>query len=102
LIRNSDDIILLVYLLRVIIEMSKPKDNSEPIKGTKMIFRLKEIRTMRDLTQFELAVKINMSPTNLQRYEQGKVRSIPFEVLESFCDALDCEPGDLIVRVKLE
>jgi putative transcriptional regulator len=80
--------------------MSQPIDNSEPIKGTKMIFKLKEMRTKRDLTQFALALKINMSPTNLQRYEQGKVRSIPFEVLESFCEALDCEPGDLIVRAK--
>ena len=77
--------------------MSKQKNNSEPIKGTKMIFRLKEIRTLRNLTQFELALKINMSPTNLQRYEQGKVRSIPFEVLESFCKVLECQPGDLIV-----
>ena len=77
--------------------MSKQKNNSEPIEGTKMIFRLKEIRTLRDLTQFELALKINMSPTNLQRYEQGKVRSIPFEVLESFCKVLECQPGDLIV-----
>jgi putative transcriptional regulator len=76
------------------IEMSKQ------IEGTKMIFRLKEMRTMRELSQNQLAVKINMSPTNLQRYEQGRVRSIPFETLESFCEALDCEPGDLIVRVK--
>lgn len=70
------------------------------IEGTKMIFRLKEIRNMRELSQNQLAVKINMSPTNLQRYEQGRVKSIPFETLELFCEALDCEPGDLIVRVK--
>ena len=73
---------------------------TKQIEGTKMIFRLKEIRNMRELSQNQLAVKINMSPTNLQRYEQGRVRSIPFETLELFCDALDCEPGDLIVRVK--
>lgn len=75
---------------------------SKQIEGTKMIFKLKEMRTLRELSQNQLAVKINMSPTNLQRYEQGRVRSIPFETLESFCEALDCEPGDLIVRVKLE
>ena len=80
--------------------MSKPIEISKPIEGTTMIFRLKEVRTMRDLSQNQLAVKINMSPTNLQRYEQGKVRSIPFETLELFCEALNCEPGDLIVRVK--
>lgn len=73
---------------------------TKQIEGTKMIFRLKEIRNMRELSQNQLAVKINMSPTNLQRYEQGRVRSIPFETLELFCEALDCEPGDLIVRVK--
>ena len=65
-----------------------------------MIFRLKEIRNLRKLSQNQLAVKINMSPTNLQRYEQGRVKSIPFDTLELFCEALDCEPGDLIVRVK--
>lgn len=75
---------------------------TKQIEGTKMIFRLKEIRNMRELSQNQLAVKINMSPTNLQRYEQGRVRSIPFETLELFCEALDCEPGDLIVRVKTD
>ena len=73
---------------------------SKQIEGTKMIFRLKEVRNMRELSQNQLDVKINMSPTNLQRYEQGRVKSIPFETLELFCEALDCEPGDLIVRVK--
>ena len=67
------------------------------IEGTQMIFRLKEIRTERELSQNQLAVKINMSPTNLQRYEQGRVKSIPFDVLELFCKALKCKPGDLIV-----
>lgn len=67
------------------------------IEGTQMIFRLKEIRTERELSQNQLAVKINMSPTNLQRYEQGRVKSIPFDVLELFCKALNCKPGDLIV-----
>ena len=73
---------------------------AKQIEGTKMIFRLKEIRNLRKLSQNQLAVKINMSPTNLQRYEQGRVKSIPFDTLELFCEALDCEPGDLIVRVK--
>jgi putative transcriptional regulator len=72
------------------------------IEGTEMIIRLKEMRAERDLSQSQLAGKINMSLSNLQRYEQGKMRSIPFETLESFCQALDCQPGDLIVRVKLE
>jgi putative transcriptional regulator len=41
-----------------------------------------------------------MSVTNIQKYEQGRVSSIPLKTLDLFCEILECEPGDLIVRVK--
>ena len=74
-----------------IIEMAKQ------IEGTQMIIRLKEMRAIKDLSQGKLAVLCDMSVSNLQRYEQGKMRSIPFETLETFCKVLECQPGDLIV-----
>lgn len=69
------------------------------IEGTKMIFRLKEMRAVKDLSQGKLARLCDMSVTNIQRYEQGKMKSIPFETLQMFCDILDCNPGDLIVKI---
>jgi len=65
-----------------------------------MIIRLKEMRAVKELSQGKLAVLCDMSVTNLQRYEQGRMKSIPFDTLETFCRVLDCEPGDLIVRAK--
>jgi len=72
------------------------------IEGTKVTFRLKEMRTLKDLSQGKLARLCDMSVTNIQRYEQGKMKSIPFETLDLFCDILECEPSDLIVRVNSE
>ena len=67
-----------------------------------MIIRLKEMRAIKDLSQGKLAVLCDMSVTNLQRYEQGRMKSIPFDTLETFCRVLDCEPGDLIVRASAD
>ena len=72
------------------------------IEGTNMIIRLKEMRAIKDLSQGKLAVLCDMSVTNLQRYEQGRMKSIPFDTLETFCRVLDCEPGDLIVRASAD
>lgn len=72
---------------------------SKLIEGTKMIFRLKEMRAVKELSQGKLARLCDMSVTNIQRYEQGKMKSIPFETLQMFCDILDCNPGDLIVKI---
>lgn len=64
-----------------------------------MIFRLKEVRTDKELSQGQLARLCDMSVTNIQKYEQGRVSSIPFKTLDLFCEILECEPCDLIVRV---
>lgn len=73
---------------------------TKEIEGTKMIFKLKEMRTIKNLSQGKLARLCDMSVTNIQKYEQGRVNSIPFKTLELFCNILECEPGDLIVKIK--
>ncbi|BDA76599.1 hypothetical protein CAL7716_107650 (plasmid) [Calothrix sp. PCC 7716] len=67
--------------------------------GTRIVFKLKEVRTGKGLSQNELARLCEMSLTNIRKYEQGKMKSIPFDTLALFCKVLDCEPGDLFVRV---
>jgi len=75
---------------------------AKQIEGTNMIIKLKEMRGIRELSQGKLAVLCDMSVSNLQRYEQGKMRSIPFNTLETFCKVLNCEPGDLFARLSVE
>lgn len=72
------------------------------IPGTNVVFRLKEIRQIKDLSQNKLARLCDMSVTNIQKYEQGRSRTIPFETLALFCKILECQPGDLIVLADVE
>ena len=67
----------------------------------KIVFKLKEIRTKNEISQNELARLCEMSVTNIQKYEQQKMKSIPFETLLLFCQILRCQPGDLFEMVEV-
>ena len=43
-----------------------------------------------------LAEKIGMSLTNLSLLKTGKVKGFRFKTLNAICEALDCQPGDLL------
>ena len=42
---------------------------------------------------------MTMSLQNIQRIEYGDAKSIPLETLDRLCEALDCQPGDLLIKV---
>ena len=44
----------------------------------------------------ELAELINITPANLSILKTGKARAVRFSTLEAICQALDCQPGDLL------
>ena len=50
----------------------------------------------RKMTSGELAEKIGISATNLSILKTGKARAIRFTTLEALCNALDCQPGDIL------
>lgn len=66
-----------------------------------IVFKLKEIRNKREISQNELARLCEMSVTNIQKYEQQKMKSIPFETLALFCEILNCQPGDLFEKIEV-
>ena len=68
---------------------------------TKIMFKLKELRVNRGLSQEGLARLCDMSLTNVRKYEQGKMKSIPFDTLANFCTKLDCQPGELFEKVTI-
>lgn len=61
---------------------------------------LKEVRKTRGLSQNELARLTQMSPQNIQKIEQGDAKSMTFRSLARFCQALKCQPGDLLVYIE--
>ena len=58
---------------------------------------LQEVRKSRGISQNELARLTEMSPQNIQKIEQGEAKSLTFKTLAKFCQALNCQPGDLLV-----
>lgn len=44
----------------------------------------------------ELSQRIGVSMTNLSLLKNGKVKAIRFSTLEAICEALNCQPGDIL------
>ena len=43
-----------------------------------------------------LADRIGISPANLAVLKNGRAKAVRFTTLESLCDVLGCQPGDLL------
>ncbi len=43
-----------------------------------------------------LAEKIGITPQNLSVLKTGRAKAIRFSTLEALCEALDCQPGDIL------
>lgn len=44
----------------------------------------------------ELSEEVGVSSTNLSILKTGKAKGVRFSTLEAICEALDCQPGDLL------
>ena len=58
--------------------------------------KLDDLLYERRMTLTELAERVDMTLTNLSILKTGKARAIRFSTLEAICDALDCQPGDIL------
>lgn len=47
----------------------------------------------------ELAEKVDIALPNLSILKTGKAKAIRFSTLEAICQALDCQPADLLEYV---
>ena len=58
--------------------------------------KLDDILHDRRMTLTELADQIGMALANLSILKTGKARAIRFSTLEAICEALSCQPGDIL------
>jgi len=58
--------------------------------------KLDDLLYERRMTLTELSEKIGITLANLSVLKTGKARAIRFSTLEAICDALECQPGDLL------
>ena len=50
----------------------------------------------RKMSSGELAQRVGIIAANLSILKTGKAKAIRFSTLEALCQALDCQPGDLL------
>ena len=58
--------------------------------------KLDDLLHDRRMTLTELAERIDLSLANLSILKTGKARAIRFSTLEAICEALSCQPGDIL------
>ena len=61
-----------------------------------IIVKLDELLHQRRMTLTELAEQVDITLANLSILKTGKARAIRFSTLEAICQALRCQPGELI------
>ena len=61
-----------------------------------ILVKLDDLLHDRRMTLTELAERVDITLANLSILKTGKARAIRFSTLEAICDALDCQPGDLL------
>jgi putative transcriptional regulator len=61
-----------------------------------ILVKLDDLLHARRMTLTELAERVGITIVNLSILKTGKARAIRFSTLEAICEALDCQPGDLL------
>ncbi|WP_298289103.1 helix-turn-helix transcriptional regulator [uncultured Lutibacter sp.] len=67
-----------------------------------IIVNLDVMMAKRKMSLNELSDKVGLTLSNLSILKTGKAKAIRFSTLESICDVLDCQPGDILEYVKDE
>lgn len=61
-----------------------------------IIVNLDVMLAKRKMSLTELSEKVDITMSNLSILKTGKAKAVRFSTLEAICEALDCQPGDLL------
>jgi putative transcriptional regulator len=61
-----------------------------------IITNLDVMMAKRKMSLNELASKVDITLANLSILKTGKAKAIRFSTLEAICEALECQPGDIL------
>jgi putative transcriptional regulator len=67
-----------------------------PEEQHRVVLHLDALLAQRGLTLTELADRVGLTLANLSILKNGRAKAIRFSTLTALCDALDCQPGDLL------
>ena len=61
-----------------------------------IIVNLDVMLARRKMRSKELAERVGITEQNVSLLKSGKVRGVRFDTLEKICEALQCQPGDIL------
>ena len=67
-----------------------------------IIFNIDVMLAKRKMSVTELADRVGITLANMSVLKNGKARAVKISTLQKLCQALDCQPGDLLEYRKTE
>lgn len=71
--------------------MKDPKQTNMAI-----IINIDVMLAKRKMSVTELAERVGITMANISVLKNGKARAVRFSTLEAICEALECQPGDVL------
>lgn len=67
-----------------------------------IIFNIDVMLAKRKMSVTELAEKVGITITNISVLKNGKAKALKISTLARLCEALDCQPGDILEYKKVK
>lgn len=61
-----------------------------------IVVNLDVMLAKRKMSVTELTERVGITMANVSLLKNGKVKGIKFSTLEKICEALECQPGDIL------
>ena len=61
-----------------------------------IVLRLDRVMADRKMSLNELSEKVGVANVNLSKMKNGRISAIRFYTLAAICEALHCQPGDIL------
>ena len=65
-----------------------------------IVVNLDVMMAKRKMSLNELSEKVGLTLANLSILKTGKAKAVRFSTLEAICQALNCQPGDILEYVE--
>lgn len=77
--------------------MSRRRSDMPPQPSEhRIVVHLDRLLNERNMTLTELAERVDVTIVNLSILKNGRARAVRFSTLTALCQALNCQPGDLL------
>jgi putative transcriptional regulator len=67
-----------------------------------IIFNIDVMLAKRKMSVTELAEKVGITVANMSVLKTGKAKALKVSTLAKLCEALECQPGDILEYVPIE